>query len=429
MLLLSATIVRAGENYNGFVGGTSNQLGPDVGDVPGNRYFFDLGFDYHKQEPGTLEKRLTVNALYNDQNALMYSLNEAYLSHRWGRSQLQGGRFLLDWSDVDDHWGFGKINHRQNFNFFEPGREGLVGLIFKRRYASGIRYHLFVSPVYVPEMNPSLDINDGDGTITSKNPWAKPPAATVEVEFDPNNNRRLVYDVDYPSVSDVIYRWSGGVNLGWENKHWEAGVYYLRKPENDISVTVEVSAPPSVNYVDVAVTPQFYYHDVYGGNLRWNNRDVTVYVSAIAIRPDENPDVSEQAALYTQLEMVKRREDYVGGGISQENEKMGMGFNYVARLSPFNREDDILAVDPRWNQAVHGWGRYKLTRFFEMFADLKYDMLTTDRLAMWRMVYYPTPVVAVNCGVNMIGTPNNGKSFWSPFKNNDAVYAGLRYLF
>jgi hypothetical protein len=32
-------------------------------------------------------------------------------------------------------------------------------------------------------------------------------------------------------------------------------------------------------------------------------------------------------------------------------------------------------------------------------------------------------------GVNMIGTPNSGKSYWSTYTNNDAVFAGLRYIY
>jgi hypothetical protein len=56
-------------------------------------------------------------------------------------------------------------------------------------------------------------------------------------------------------------------------------------------------------------------------------------------------------------------------------------------------------------------------------------MLTTDRLFMFKVVYYPLTMLALTAGVNMIGTPNDGKSYWGPFKNNDSVYSGLRYLF
>jgi hypothetical protein len=412
----------------GYVAGTSNQLASGVGDVDGNRWFFDLGFDYHQQDPNVgFENRFVMHALFNDQSALMYSVNEAYLVRPFGLARLEVGRMLLDWSDVDDHWSFGKVNHRQNFNYFEPGREGLLGVMIKRTSNKrGARLHLFFSPLYAPELNPSLDIDKSAGTVTSNNPWAKPPAPTARLE---GRDVPIFYDIDYPEISEVVFRSSGGVNVGWEDEHWEAGLYYLFKPENQISTAVEVSYNTGDDIVNADVTPQFYYHHVYGGNLRWRNRDVTIYASAIAVRPNEYPDVSLEAAQYTQLEMEKRREDYVGGGIARSNGRWGTGFDYVARLSPFDRAEDILAEDPRWNQAVHGWGRYKFTDSFEVSGDAKYDMLTTDRLFMFKVVYYPLTMLALTAGVNMIGTPNDGKSYWGPFKNNDSVYSGLRYLF
>lgn len=421
-----AMSAHAVSDYTGSVGARSNQLAPSVGDVAGNRYNMDLSFDYHRQRPGLWEKRFRVNALVNDKNAVMYSVNEAYLTNRWGRSEMQIGRAILDWSDVDSHWGFGKINHRQNFNYFEPGQEGLIGVVFKRRHASGWRFHIFGSPFYAPELNPSLDINKSEGTVTSKNPWAKPPARTARIS---SQDVPIFYDVDYPEIHEVVFRPSGGVNVGWENKHWEAGIYYLRKPENQVSTQVEVSLNQTVDLVTARVKPKFYYHDIYGGNLRWKNKDVTIYTSAIAIRPNTYPDGSLEAAQYTQLDIEKRREDYVGGGIAQENDDLGMGFDYVARLSPFNRSEDILAEDPRWNQAVHGWVHYTFNSHLSASFDGKYDMLTTDRLVMFQVTYYPIRALAVNAGVNMIGTPNNGKSYWSPYTNNDSLYAGLRYSF
>lgn len=423
--LLSSTAL-AKQDFTGSVGALSNQMGGEVGDVDGNRYNMDLSFDYHRNRSGELERRFTANTLMNDQNSTMYSVNEAYVAHRWGRSELQIGRAILDWSDVDSHWGFGKLNNRQNFTGFEPGQEGLIGVVFKRRHSNGFRYHMYATPFYVPEMNPSLEIDKAEGTITSKNPWAKPPAATARIE---NRDVPIFYNVDYPEISEVVLKAAGGINLGWGNKHWDVGVYYVRKPENQLSTTVDISYNTGDDIINARVQPQFYYHDIYGSNLRWKNKDMTVYVSAIAVRPNDYPVGDPLTTQYTQIEVEKRREDYVGGGISKENDRLGMGVDYVARLSPFNKEEDILAEDPRWNQAVHGWVRYRFNRHFQASADGKYDMLTTDRLTQLRMSYFASRNLMMNVGVNMIGTPSDGKSYWSPYTNNDAVYAGLRYLF
>lgn len=409
------------------IGGWSNQLAPNVGNVKGNRYNFDLRLDLqdHNSENG-VESRLTLNTLVNDAGGFMWSVNEAYLKKQMGQTSLQFGREILDWSDVDDHWSFGKLNHRQNFNYFEPGREGLIGFVLKRQFDNGLVLQAFATPVSAPELNPGLETNNSKGTITSKNPWAKLPASTTTLPG--GQSVPVVYNVDTPSISSAILRPAGGVNMGWKNQHWEGGAYYMRKPENSVSSTVDANLDPGVQ-VNAKVKPQFYYHDLYGGNLRWRNKDVTIYASAIAVRPNTYPDGDPQAVIYTKIETEKRREDYVGGGIAQVNAESSLGIDYVARLSPFNRSDDILAEDPRWNQAVHVWGRRRMNRFFEVFADGKYDMLTTDRLVMFRASYYPVQRVAVTGGVSMIGTPSDGKSYWSPYKNNDSVYASLRYMF
>jgi hypothetical protein len=56
-------------------------------------------------------------------------------------------------------------------------------------------------------------------------------------------------------------------------------------------------------------------------------------------------------------------------------------------------------------------------------------MLTTDRLLMLRGSYKVSKELILSAGVNMIGTPVDGKSFWSTYTNNDAIYGGLRYVF
>ena len=111
------------------------------------------------------------------------------------------------------------------------------------------------------------------------------------------------------------------------------------------------------------------------------------------------------------------------------NDKYQVGFNYIARVSPFDRELDSLAQDPRWNQAVNAFFAKNVTQSVRLSSDIKYDMLTTDRLVMLRAGYKVSKELLMSLGVNMIGTPKSGKSYWSPFTNNDALFAGLRYIF
>lgn len=422
----------AGDNkyVSGHLGALSNQASQNVGNVPGNRYNADFEFDYNKTNTSSysndLDKRFHVSALVNDQSLTMYSLQEAYVGGKiTKKDSVRFGRQILDWSQVDETWGFGKVNNRKNFNYFEPGQEGLIGLQYERKSSNGMRYRAFVSGLYVPEMNPSLDIDKKNKTITSRNPWGDAPATQANVQ---GVNMKVQYEVDYPQINDVIYRYTVGGNIGFESEHWVVDNFIMRKPENSLTPDVEIAVDFATKIVSANIDPRFYYHDVYGSSVKWRNKDISIYASGIAIRPNEFPDVDERVR-YTEIKNKKRREDYVGGGIMRSNDLYTVAFNYVARLSPFDRKKDDLAQDPRWNQAINLMGLRNINRYFSVMADAKFDMLTTDRLFMLRGIYNATKELQMNVGVNLIGTPNDGKSYWSPYTNNDAIYGGLRYVF
>lgn len=419
------------DTISGYIGGLSNQARTDVGDVPGNRYNGHFEFDYNKKpiDPTVqgIESRFHMAALYNDENLAMYSLQEAYVGGNFtSKDRVVIGRQILPWSDVDAIWGFGKLNNRRNFDYFQPGQEGLIGLQYERKSSNGMRYRIFGSGLYAPELNPSLDIDKNDKTITSRHPWADVPATSAEVE---GNDRPIHYNVDYPSLSEVIYRYTIGANIGYQNDHWDFNNFIIRKPENQLSTQVEVSYDSIQSVVDARITPQFYYHDVYGSSLKYKNNDIEMYVSGIAVRPNTFPDGNEDVLKYTEIKTEKRREDYLGGGFSKTNDLYSLGMNYVARLSPFDRIKEEFVVDPRWNQALNVFATRNFGKSYTLVGDVKYDMLTTDRLAMVKAIYRATKQLQLSLGINMIGTPTSGKSYWSPYTNNDQVYGALRYFF
>jgi hypothetical protein len=425
------------DTIQGYFGGMSNQINSDIGDVPGNRYNGDARFTYYKNNEYDLERKFDLSALVNDQSLTMWSLQEAYVAKKGifrdfdhaekTGDQLKVGRQNLDWSQMDESWGLGKLNNRKNFDSFNPGQEGLIGLNYENKSSNGFFWKVFGSGLYAPETNPGLDVDKSNNTIKSRNPWAQAPAPTTNIGGP--TDVPIQYIVDYPKLSEVIYRYSIGVNAGWENKNWATSGYFIRKPENQVSTNVAVAVAQTADSVKAFIKPEFYYHDVFGGNIKYRNADVEMYVSGLGVFPNTFPDGNQTATTYTELKTEKRREAYLGGGISRINDNYGMGFNYIARVSPFDREKDSLAQDPRWNQAVNAFFSKTVTKTVSLSGDIKYDMLTTDRLVMLRAGYKVSKELLMSLGVNMIGTPKSGKSYWSPYTNNDALFAGLRYIF
>ncbi|NBW04146.1 MAG: hypothetical protein EBR87_10660, partial [Cytophagia bacterium] len=155
---IGSAIAAENDTIHGHIGGMSNQFNRDIGDVPGNRYNGDLNFTYYNNRPDELERKFNLSALVNDQSLTMYSLQEAYVAKQgifrsWDSAektgdQLKFGRQILPWSTVDQTWGLGKLNNRKNFDYFDPGQEGLLGINYENKSSNGFFWKAFGSALY-----------------------------------------------------------------------------------------------------------------------------------------------------------------------------------------------------------------------------------------------------------------------------------------
>jgi hypothetical protein len=372
-------------------------------------------------------KGFEIKTRINNEEILQYSLKEAVIDFRYSNSRLALGRTSLDWSYADKIWSLGKINNRINFDYFEPEEEGLIGIFYDKQYKSGIDVSLFTSFVYVPETSQGLVIDKDNRAVTCKTAWCDAPVSSTDLD---GKDVPIYYDVNYPDISDAIFRYSAGLKFGAQMGQFYASAYYIRKPENEVSVAAEISAPPNVSEINVEVTPQFYYHDVKGANLEFRiNEEAKLYASSISIVPEKYPDGDEPYIQYTGIKIKKKKEDYISTGLIYDNGDLKSHLGYIARVSDFDTENDVLVNYPRWNQAIHVSGSKKLTRKVFVHLDCKYDMITEDRLAMFKTSYSFGPSVVASLGVNIIGTNQSKESYWTKFENNDSVYSSLIYSF
>lgn len=407
---------------------TSNELVDNVGEQVGNRFFGDFNLDYDAGGGADLVKKFSLRSRVNNEEQLMFSIPEAFLKYEFGKeSRLVFGRQNLNWSTIDQNWGFGKLNNRINFDYFQPGQEGLTGLLYGTKFGN-LKMEVFGSFVYVPEMNPGQKYDKEAGTVTCQNMWCKPLSSTAPVG---DNNVDIYYNVNMPEISDVVFRYSLGARLAYEIGMVELEGFAMRKPENGVSVTAEIQYQNDQNRIFVDATPQFYYHDVKGGSIKIKPTDnFTIYGGGLSIVPNSNPDGDVPFIEYTGIKPEKINEDYLGGGAFYSNDNYTAGIHYIARVSEYDIESDDLLVDyPRWNQAYHVNFSSRLTRKLRMGIDYKYDMLTEDRLTMFRADYDWKPNVTTSLGANIIGVNEDINSYWSDFSNNDSVYASMKYKF
>jgi hypothetical protein len=398
---------------------------PNVGEVVGNKDFYSLDFNYYSDKPDRLKKAFAVEASRNDQEQLMISAKEVYLAKRIDEHEIAFGRKILNWSDLDKIWGFGHVNNRRNFDFFEPGQEGLTGLNYNARFSSGISLSAFVSFLYIPEMNPGMKLDLDKGTVKCQNPWCSAPAETAPVE---GVDRRVFYDINYPEISDVIFKYSAGLSIGYNRGPYSMDTFWVRKPENQLSVLADIKYDVQKQMVFVEVDPKFYYHDVIGTNVRYQYKKYTIYAAALSVFPNQFPEGAQPYIENIGLKPEKKEEQYLGFGARVNSDVTFVGLNYVARVSEFDKENDILIQYPRWNQALNLDFGTRLTRKLSVYLDYKFDMLTDDRLTMFKVNYDVNSSLAVAAGANVIAAPST-ESFWSDFSNNDAVFSSLKYIF
>ncbi len=144
---------------NGDFGFQTNELVQDVGDVPGNKNFGYFNIDYKSYQSNGVYKSLQMTSRVNDQQVLEYSLKEAVLEFRYSTSRFALGRTNLEWSHADMDWGLGKINNRVNFDYFEPGQEGLIGFFYDKKFSNGFEIGLFGSFIYIPELSQGMIVD------------------------------------------------------------------------------------------------------------------------------------------------------------------------------------------------------------------------------------------------------------------------------
>lgn len=448
------------QKLSGSLGFWANSLVDDVGETAGNQFYGDADVRYQntynndheiemfkKSNPGkktdNFQRRsyysaLDIAARINNEDQLMFSIREAVWEKRFLNSRLALGRTTLDWSAVDAEWGLGRINNRVNFDYFEPGQEGLVGLFYDYKFDNGFKAKVFASFIYVPELNPGQTIDEEEGTVECNNPWCTEPGS--EAEVSEGNTVPIFYNVNMPSITETVLKYSAGLNLGQEfsivkNDDFDVtldiSAYALKKPENSPSISAEVTYENDNERVFVDITPKFYYHDIVGGDvhLKFKKQGYAAYGSAIRITPNGTPEGGREFYKYTGIRQRKIREDYLSAGGKFVENDLKLQAGYIARVSEFDRKDDVLVQYPRWNQAIHLAAAKQLTRKFNVALDYKYDMLTEDRLTMLKTNYRFGKSVVAGLGVNVIGTNPDGESYWSDYENNDAVYTTLKYTF
>jgi len=114
---------------------------------------------------------------FQDNNALNYSLQEAYL-HLVGEDfKLTIGRKILDWNPNEKYWSLGYLNANQAFTLLSTEEEGVTGIVYNKEIGP-FEFDVLLSYLFIPQINPAVEFKNGE--IVSRSDWVRlPPKRTV----------------------------------------------------------------------------------------------------------------------------------------------------------------------------------------------------------------------------------------------------------
>jgi hypothetical protein len=191
---------------------------------------------------------------FQDNNAVNYSLQEAYVRYKSETYNLFVGRKILDWNTNEKYWSLGYLNGNQAFTLLSTEEEGVTGALFNKSIGR-FEFDVLLSYIFIPSLNPSIDFQNGD--VKSKSDWVRlPPRKTVIS----GTEVPIYYNTPSYKLSKIIFNKSLGGNVRYKWKQGGVSAFAIYKPENKLRVNagayydnvvlnkVVVDSDPTVNH-------------------------------------------------------------------------------------------------------------------------------------------------------------------------------------
>lgn len=398
-----------------------------------------IGLNYSDDQPKKQLDTFVKGALrlyFQDNNSLNYSVQEAYVQYKSDSYKITLGRKILDWNQNEKYWGLGYLNANQAFTLLSDEEEGLMGLHLTKT-SDPVEFDLLLSYLFIPQMNPSMQVKDG--TVKSRSEWARlpPKYAVISGQVEP-----IYYKVYPVSVSNVVFNKSLGGNIKYKWAKGGVSAFAIYKPENKLRSNAVayydnavhkqpvVEADPTVNhhaYYGVQIFHAF--GDVEGrGGISYVDPNATLgkdfpvpITNARTTQPPEttgiliNPKYEKEA--YSHFSAHLKREDYA------------LALNYIHILTRVTRANDDFSSDAvKWKRAFGGTLTYFVTDSLSVMGDMKYDLARFDNIVKGEIKYNYEHKVNVTLGLEMLKAPDPG-SYWSYYRADDTVYTSVGFYF
>lgn len=373
---------------------------------------------------------------FQDNNSFNYSIQEAYVRYNTDQYRLTLGRKILNWNQNEKYWALGYLNPVQSFTLLSTEEEGLVGIHGEKDFGD-FEVDVLLSYLFIPQINPKMDIKDG--IVKSRSEWMRLPPryAKISGRVEP-----IYYKLNPYSISKILLNKSLGANLKYKWAKGAASVFAIYKPENKLranaiayydNITLRqpvVEAAPTVNhhgYYGVEVSHTF--GDLLGrGGLSYVDPNARLGKDfPVAITNGRESQSYEQTGVVINPKYEK--EAYAHLSANLDRDIYALSLNYIHTLTKVTRSNDDFSSDAvKWMRAVGGTFTYYFTDDFSILMDMKYDLARFDNIVKGEIKYSYKHKVNVAFGLEMLKAPTNS-SYWSYYRADDTVYSSIGFYF
>ncbi|MGZ3773073.1 MAG: transposase [Bdellovibrio sp.] len=368
-------------------------------------------------------------------------VHEAYFAfHTADQMKVYLGRKKKDWSEMDRRWQLGLWQPKFAIDALRPEEQGLTGL-FLDYNTQNVELVGFVTPVFIPNVGP--DIRQEGGSLVADSRWYRTPSR----DYDFNNRiNNINYELNIPEAAKLAGNGGAGFTGRIGNKEkgpWIVGsIGYL--PVNDLILKRKNFKVVSEDKVDVTVSPDVTYHNIYSVDLGYSFEGIKTSVSYLHDEPGEK--LPETDWSIQKLEAIKAYSAAVEFSLSNfftntlalQLEYLRINGGGIVDITSNGHPDDVTLFDQRMKftnalsfriegQLASIFQRPFVTRFKYLYDyDQRGSLLNTEFL------YYPSSKWAVVLGADVLGVQDESyrvSSFLNQFRANDRVYGGLTYVF
>ena len=329
------------------------------------------------------------------------------------------GRSKIDWSESDKFWSIGAINNRTNFSFLDNSQDGLVGVRLKSKKYKGFSSELFFSYINLPELLPKTEVENGK--VTSESEWAR---STPEAVIVNNREVNIHYELTEVNYNNLIFNESYGAKLEKEWKYTSLEAFGIYKPENRLRFSIVAYYDIPTDRVIANIHPFSNHEFIWGGTVIQKMNKLLLTLSYFSINPSKVKKINRPNTPYIQFEQKVESKNYL-------DLQLKLHKFTISYLKQFNQRADqynFFSGESRWRDAV---GIKQQVRFSDEMTsefNLKYDISKKDAVLDTKLNYFLSKKVSTTFGIELIHAPDIN-SFWADFRENDKLYATIRYLF